>query len=31
MRRFGIHALEMATTAGGQKTNLIIPGVKELA
>jgi len=29
MRRFGIHALEMATTAGGQKTNLIIPGVKD--
>jgi hypothetical protein len=29
MRRFGIHALQMATTAGGQNTNLIIPGVKD--
>ena len=29
MRYFGIHALQMATTAGGQNTNLIIPGVKD--
>ena len=29
MRRFGIHTLQMATTAGGQNTNLIIPGVKD--
>ena len=29
MRRFGIHALQMATTAGGQNTNLTIPGVKD--
>ena len=29
MRYFGIHALQMATTAGGQNTNLVIPGVKD--
>ena len=29
MHYFGIHALQMATTAGGQNTNLIIPGVKD--
>lgn len=29
MRYFGIHALQMTTTAGGQDTNLIIPGVKD--
>lgn len=29
MRYFHIHALQMATTAGGQNTNLIIPGVKD--
>lgn len=29
MRRFGIHALQMSTTAGGQNTHLIIPGVKD--
>ncbi len=29
MRYFGIHALQMATTAGGQNATLIIPGVKD--
>ena len=29
MRRFGIHALRMATTAGGQNTHLYVPGVKD--
>lgn len=29
MRYFGIHSLVMTTTAGGQNTNLIIPGVKD--
>ena len=29
MRYFGIYALQMATTAGGQNSNLIIPGVKD--
>jgi hypothetical protein len=29
MRYFGIFALQMATTAGGQNTNLVIPGVKD--
>ena len=29
MRYFGIYALQMATTAGGQNTSLIIPGVKD--
>lgn len=29
MRHFGIHTLQMATTAGGQNTTLMIPGVKD--
>jgi len=29
MRRFRIHALQMATIAGGQNTHLIVPGVKD--
>ncbi len=29
MRRFGIQSLQMTTTAGGQNTNLVIPGVKD--
>ena len=29
MRYFGIFALQMATTAGGQNTNLVVPGVKD--
>ena len=29
MRWFGIFSLQMATTAGGQNTNLVIPGVKD--
>jgi len=29
MRYFGIYTLQMSTTAGGQNTSLIIPGVKD--
>jgi hypothetical protein len=29
MPYFGIHALQMNTTAGGENTNLVIPGVKD--
>jgi len=29
MRYFGIQSLQMTTTAGGQNTNLVIPGVKD--
>ncbi len=29
MRQFGIYALQMSTTAGGQNTNLVIHGIKD--
>jgi hypothetical protein len=29
MRYFGIHALRMTTTGGGQNANVIVPGVKD--
>ncbi len=29
MRQFGIHSLQLATTAGGQNGTLVIPGVKD--
>jgi hypothetical protein len=29
MRRFGIHALHMTTTAGGQNTGLVVTGLKD--
>ena len=29
MRRFDLHALQMTTTAGGPKSTLTIPGVKD--